>query len=164
MFGRVFVLAGGIAGAVSFSQFPEFSQQYKQRLAGKVEELTLFVNNFDADARKQGLDRATALSELAKNGGLGNARAQSMRGTIERQERLSTALNELRDANVYERVMYANAFSDSELARGTWDDFEPAVPVTTAGFVYGGAGFVLGGGAAHFLRRLFGGRKKRREA
>jgi len=32
---RAVTFAGGLAGAVGLSQFPEFSQQYTQRLAGR---------------------------------------------------------------------------------------------------------------------------------
>lgn len=39
MIGRVLALAGGLSGAVGLSQFPEFSQQYLQRLAGQVDAL-----------------------------------------------------------------------------------------------------------------------------
>ena len=40
---RTLTLAGALAGAVSLSQFPEFSQQYLQRLSGAVDELLLYV-------------------------------------------------------------------------------------------------------------------------
>jgi len=36
---RILATAGGIAGAVALSQFPEFSQQYVQRLSGATDEL-----------------------------------------------------------------------------------------------------------------------------
>ena len=55
MFARVLTLAGGLSGAAGLSQFPEFSQQYAQRLGGAVEELQLFVEEFDADAAGVGM-------------------------------------------------------------------------------------------------------------
>ena len=55
MIARALALLGGLAGGVSLSQFPEYSQQYIQRLAGAVDELTLFVEGFDADATSVGL-------------------------------------------------------------------------------------------------------------
>ncbi|MEM6728480.1 MAG: DUF2937 family protein, partial [Pseudomonadota bacterium] len=36
---RIFALIFGLSGAASLSQFPEFAQQYLQRLAGKVDQL-----------------------------------------------------------------------------------------------------------------------------
>ena len=43
MFMRAIAVAGGLAGAAGLSQFPEFSQQYVQRLGGAVDELTAVV-------------------------------------------------------------------------------------------------------------------------
>ena len=50
-------MAGGIAGAVALSQFPEFSQQYLQRLSGAVDELKAITVAFDLSARVAGLSR-----------------------------------------------------------------------------------------------------------
>ena len=66
MFAKALSLAGGIAGAVGLSQFPEFSQQYAQRLGGAVDELARVVEDFDADASDVGLNRDEALSQLSR--------------------------------------------------------------------------------------------------
>ena len=144
MFFRAVTLAGGLAGAAGLSQFPEFSQQYTQRLAGKVEELTRFVAEFDADAADVGVSREQALIDLAQGGEIGAQRAQTMVTTIERQARLSQALDDLRGAGPFTRAYHANVFTDSELARGTLSDFKPAVPLSFEGLVFAGVGF-LGG-------------------
>ncbi|NRB05388.1 MAG: DUF2937 family protein, partial [Rhodobacteraceae bacterium] len=47
MLGRAIALAGGLAGGLSLSQFPEFSQQYLQRLGGAVDALAVVVTDFD---------------------------------------------------------------------------------------------------------------------
>ena len=60
---RALVLAGGVLGAASVSQFPEFSQQYTQRLGGAVDALGQVVADFDASAAAAGLDREAALYE-----------------------------------------------------------------------------------------------------
>ena len=43
-------MIGGLTGAAGLSQLPEFSQQYLQRLAGQVDELTRQVVEFDQTA------------------------------------------------------------------------------------------------------------------
>ncbi|MEM9851772.1 MAG: DUF2937 family protein, partial [Pseudomonadota bacterium] len=48
-------LAGGCAMLCATSQFPEFSQQYVQRLGGAVDELRRVAADFDASARAAGL-------------------------------------------------------------------------------------------------------------
>lgn len=144
MFVKAFTLAAGLAAAALLSQFPEFSQQYTQRLAGKVEELTRFVAEFDADAAKVGVSREQALIDLARGGAIGAERAQTMVSTIERRQRLSAALEDLRAAGPFSQVYHANAFGDGELVRGTLSDFKPAMPLTFAGLIFGGVGFLLG--------------------
>lgn len=155
MFFRALTLAGGLAGAAGLSQFPEFSQQYTQRLAGKVEELTRFVAQFDADAASVGLGREQALLDLARGGAIGAARAQSMADTIARQARLGAALKDLRAAGPFDRALNARAFADSELARSTLADFKPALPLTLAGAVFAAAGFLSGMGGVAALIWLF---------
>ncbi len=159
MFVRALTLAGGLAGAAGLSQFPEFSQQYIQRLAGKVEELTRFVEEFDADATDVGVSREQALIDLAQGGSIGAERAQTMVTTIARQNRLSTTLDELRGVGPFTRAYHAHAFSDSELARGTLSDFKPALPLSFEGLVFAGVGMLMGlglfSGLSALGRRLF---------
>ena len=59
---RTLTLAGALAGAVSLSQFPEFSQQYLQRLSGAVDELRGLVLAFDATAGAAGPAAGAAAS------------------------------------------------------------------------------------------------------
>ena len=54
---RTLALFGGIAGSVSLSQFPEFSQQYLQRLGGAVDELSATVEAVDKSAAETGATR-----------------------------------------------------------------------------------------------------------
>lgn len=144
MIGRVLALAGGLSGAAGLSQFPEYAQQYTQRLAGAVDELTLFVEEFDRDARSLGLGRSEALVELAQGGEMGAARAKTVAETIDRRERLARDLETLRTAGPFTRALNARRFSDGDIARKAWQDFRPALPFTFEGAVFGGTGFVLG--------------------
>jgi hypothetical protein len=159
MIARTLTLAGGLSGALGLSQFPEFSQQYAQRLGGAVDELRLFVAEFDADAASVGLSREAALRDLANGGALGAARADSMQGTIARKDRLEAALGALQDAGPFTRAYHVLQFNDREIARAAFSDFKPAVPLTFEGAVFSGAGFLGGflGIAMVFglLRRLF---------
>lgn len=163
MFARMFVFAGGLAGAAGLSQFPEYSQQYLQRMSGKVEELARFVEDFDADARDVGLSRNQALIDLAQGGAIGAERAQTMVTTIERHEDMSQALAKLKTAGPFTRAAHANMFTDSELARGTLQDFEPAVPLTVDGLTFALIGFLAGftvlGAVVGLLRLPFRKRK-----
>jgi hypothetical protein len=164
MIARALALLGGMAGGVSLSQFPEYSQQYIQRLAGAVDELTLFVEGFDADATAVGLSREAALDEMAQSGDLGAARAETIGDTILRYEKMSDALAVLQSSGPFTRAYNAIQFNDLDVARAAVDDFKPAVPVTFEGAVFTGVGFVGGWIAIALvlgiLRRLIFGRRR----
>ena len=54
---KFLAIAGGLAGAAGLSQYPEFSQQYTQRLGGQVDALSEVVADFEASAMRSGLTR-----------------------------------------------------------------------------------------------------------
>ena len=143
---RLLALAGGVAGGVALSQFPEFSQQYLQRLAGQVDALSAVTADFDASAAKSGLTREAALAAMTGTEFLGYRQAD-MRATFTRHDRLQSDLTLLREAGPVERLFLPQRFDDPALLSATWSDFQPAVPATTAGVTTGAVGFA-GGWAA----------------
>ncbi|MGZ9810743.1 DUF2937 family protein [Pseudoroseicyclus sp. H15] len=136
-------LAGGLAGAIGLSQFPEFSQQYLQRLAGQVDALSLVVADFDQSAEEAGLTRAEAMEEYRGTPFL-DGRHADMEATFARYERLSGNLALLRAATPLERLAMPHRFADRELLEDTFEDYAPAVPTTTAGAISAGIGYALG--------------------
>jgi hypothetical protein len=147
MIARALTLAAGLSGAAGLSQFPEFSQQYAQRLGGAVDELGRFVAEFDADAASLGLSRDAALRDLAEGGRMGAARAETVEDTIARYHRLRADLVALRGAGPFTRAYRARSLTDPDIARAAWQDFKPAVPLTFEGAVFSGVGFFAGWGA-----------------
>ena len=140
---RALAMAGGLAGAVGLSQFPEFSQQYLQRLSGAVDELRGITVAFDLSAKVAGLTRDEALAKIG-----GSSFEEDLRdtigGKIKRYERLNADYQSLSGAEPLARLAQAWRFRDSDLARRTWDDFRPAVPATTDGLICAGIGFAGG--------------------
>jgi len=159
---RIINIAGGVVLAAGASQFPEFSQQYVQRLGGAVDELSKIVAAFDASAQAVDLTREEALLELSGTEFL-ERRQADMRFTIGRYERLKTDYENLRDATAFERVRYINGLTDRELIGNTWGDFQPAVPLTPDGAVFTGSGFLAGFLAFFGLSKLRR-RRRRQEA
>ena len=145
MLGKAAFLAGAVAGAVGLSQFPEFSQQYLQRLAGQVDALTLVVQDFDATASRNNLSREDALSQMQGSDFLAD-RQQDLRRTFLRHARLSDNLVALRAAGPLERLLMPQRLGDGETLQATWSDYRPAMPVTLEGLAAAGIGF-FGGGA-----------------
>lgn len=144
MLGKAAFLTGALAGGVSLSQFPEFSQQYLQRLAGQVDALTAVVQDFDATAQRNALSREDALAQMTGTAFLAD-RQQDLRRTFLRHARLSDNLVALRAASPMERMLMPQRLGDPETLAATWADYRPAVPVTLDGLAAAGVGF-LGGG------------------
>ena len=161
---RTLGLATGLLGAVLGSQLPEFAQQYRQRLGGALDELRPIVERFDAEARSEGLDRPAALQRLADNPDLlARRRAEAAAEAARRADRLADQQRRMGDAGSFGRIAVLLGEPDPTLWGGTIRTFEPAVPVTTEGFLAAILGFVLGRGlirwpaaAASRLRRPSG--------
>jgi len=142
---RIVAMIGGVSGAAGLSQFPEFSQQYLQRLAGKVDALSAVVADFDASANRNGLTREAALSELAGTDFLTDRQAD-MRRNFADHDRLATDLDRLRKATPLERLTMPQRLGDRETLTSAWADFRPAIPATLDGAVSAAVGYVAGWG------------------
>ncbi|MFT7058858.1 MAG: hypothetical protein ACJASV_001363 [Pseudorhodobacter sp.] len=150
---RVLALVAGVAGAASFSQYPEFSQQYIQRLAGQVDALTVVVADFDRSASASGLTRDAALAQMQGTDFL-SARRQDMQATFVRHQRLGQNLTLLRLATPIERIAMPHRLADADTLTKTWSDFRPALPLTIEGAVASGLGYVAGWGLVSALLSL----------
>lgn len=140
---RVLCLAGGVVGAAGLSQYPEFSQQYMQRLGGQVDELSRQVKEFDATALADGMGREEMLEAMAAIP-LTQGQEAMWRRTIARHVRLGDNLVALRDASPIERMLMPHRMTDVTTFQAAWADFIPAVPISTAGAAAAGSGFIGG--------------------
>lgn len=144
MLTRALALTAGLTGAVGVAQFPEYSQQYVQRLGGAVDELSRFMDEFDADAARLDMSRSAALVDLAQGNQMGAARADTIVRTIERHERFSRDLEQMQGLGPFSRARYATRFTDGELAGRVWENYKPAMPVTFEGAMFAELGFLSG--------------------
>jgi hypothetical protein len=156
---RIVNIAAGVLLAGSLSQFPEFSQQYVQRLGGAVDGLSVLVRDFDKSAEATGQSREEALSSLTATEFL-SRRQDDMRRTIGRHENLIRDYENLREANVYLRLAHVSRYPDGLIAGQTWADFQPAVPLTLDGLALTMIGYLSGYG---LLGGLFGLRREPRK-
>ena len=142
---RILTLLFSLSGLATFSQAPEFAQQYRQRLGGAVEELRRVVADFDADAGRSSMSREQALSEMkAAETPFVRDRGASMSSTITRYETLENQLGEIDAASQLVRPLLVLKSLDRQIVEDAWRVFEPAVPLTIAGGIWGGAGLMLG--------------------
>ena len=142
---RMIAGVGGLSLALVLSQFPEYAQQYTQRLGGAVDELRVITEDFDRAAAQGGLDRVSALARYnASNDEFLAGRGGSMTATFQRYDNLSAALTRIQGAGPIERLQSLPVYLDSDIGGRTLENYRPAVPVTMEGVLYAGGGFILG--------------------
>ncbi|MCG6859414.1 MAG: DUF2937 family protein [Salaquimonas sp.] len=136
--------ASAAIGLALFSQAPEFAQQYRQRLGGAVEELRAVVADFDRDAQASSMSRAQALEAMAAaSQRFTRDRGASMTRTIERFDGLFEQQTSMETSGTLTRPIIVLRNPDTQVLEGAWGIFEPALPLTLPGVVYGGIGALV---------------------
>ncbi|WP_243374541.1 DUF2937 family protein [Microvirga solisilvae] len=157
---RIIAFGLGILGGITASQAPEYSQQYRQRLGGAIDELQRVIAQFDADAQANGETQQGAIARLRSNpDDLVSRQGVAMQGNVERLGRLQTHRDAMMQAGPFARVALMLRDGDKDVMEAAFRDFEPAVPVTEEGLLSTAIGFVAVWGGfllfAGFLRSLF---------
>ena len=168
MLARRLALAIGILCGLFGTQWPEFSQQYRQRLGGALDELKRIVAAFEAEAASRSLTSAEGIARLKDNSDpLARARGADIESDIAREARLEREIAALKDAGPLRRLVVMAGDFDSSIAGETLRDFEPAVPVTAESLIVGAIALVWGWGATHLcawpIRRRLRARRARSE-
>jgi hypothetical protein len=132
-----------VAGAVLFSQLPEFMQQYLQRLEGHLDEARLVLSRFRDAAAQSGMSLDQLVAGSSQNPDPSMGRLGAVVGqAIARVDALSAADTALRQASAWTRPFVFLAHMDGGIARATLSIYRPAVPTTAEGLTYAGFGVV----------------------
>jgi hypothetical protein len=143
-----------VAGAVLFSQFPEFIQQYFQRLGGSLSEARTAVSRYRDVAAKSGMSLDQLIADSARNPDPSMVRLGGVIGpSVARLDKLAAADEALRNSTLWGRPFSLVTHLDWGIARATAADFKPAVPTTVEGLVYAGVGIILVLAAYHLAIR-----------
>jgi hypothetical protein len=150
MLARRIALAIGLLCGLLGTQWPEFSQQYRQRLGGALDELKRIVAVFDAEAASHSLSPAEGIVRLKDNPDpLARERGADIESDKEREARIERALAEMRDAGPLRRLTVMISDLDAPTASQTLRDFEPAAPLTSEALIVGALAWISGWGATH---------------
>jgi hypothetical protein len=157
---RIIAFGLGIFGGIVASQGPEYSQQYRQRLGGAIDELQRVIARFDADASANNETQDTAIARLRSNpDGLVNRQGVAMQANVERIKRLQIHREAMMQAGPFARVALMLRDGDRDVMEAAYRDFEPAVPVTEEGLLSTAIGFIVVWGGvlllAGFVRSFF---------
>lgn len=119
------------------------------------------VSSFDADANRNRLSRTEALERFRiSDQPFLRAQGQTAERTIGRYEDLLEQETRLESAPPLMRPVVVLSEPDRRVVRAAWSDYEPAVPVTAAGFVWAAIGFFLAGGLVSLIRQMLGAARK----
>jgi hypothetical protein len=141
---RIVGFGFGLLGGLVASQGPEYSQQYRQRLGGAIDELRRIIGQFDLDAQANGESRDSAITRLrGQTDALASRQGAAMQGNVERLSRLEQQRRAMTEAGSFGRILVMLRTGDADVMRAAYGDFEPAVPVTQEGIVSAAAGFIL---------------------
>lgn len=144
----------GLIGAVLLSQFPEFFQQYMQRLGGRLDEVTSQVQALDRRAAEAGKDTPNYIRGfLVHRDAAVRREGEALQALTHRRVTLAEAYAALTGTGRWWRAGRFVEYFDWDVASAAFTPYQPAVPVTAEAAVYAGAGF--GGGALIFVM-LFG--------
>jgi len=140
-----------VAGAVTFSQAPEFMQQYLQRLGGHLDEARRQVQQFKDSAEQSGLTLDRLITQTTGNSDAAVAKLGGvMTKALERVDTLTSSQLALQNASVWTRPAVFLRHLDSSIAHATWAAFKPAVPTTIEGLAYSALGMLVLMAIYHF--------------
>lgn len=152
---RTLSILGGLGLGLTLSQFPEYIQQYEQRLGGAVDQLQAVIQDFDRSADKAGLSRAEALQVYQRSPDRFLVdRGLDMTKAFARYDRLSAHLAALQQAGPVEHVIDFARYYDPQIGERALAAYDPAVPATPEGIAYAGGGIVLGYGLVALILSL----------
>ncbi|MBC8035945.1 MAG: DUF2937 family protein [Rhizobiales bacterium] len=158
-----------VAGAVLFSQGPEFMQQYLQRLGGHLDEARRHLATFEQTATQAGLTLDRFITQTGANADPAVAKLSGvMTDVLNRAGTLQAAQDALLKASLWERPFVFARHLDLGIARATGAVYQPAMPTTAEGLIYALTGMLVLLALYHFgfkrLIALFGRRGPARPA
>lgn len=160
---KLAIITGLIIAAV-LSQFPEYVQQYIQRVGGAHAELRQIAEDFRTDASKFGLSEDQALHRFkASDDTFLAERGESLEQTLQRYAFLTKHYAALKTKRPFGSLLAFVKRRDPTIAREAISDFQPGLPLTRDGATHAITGFLIGsflfeGFAALVAHvRLFGG-------
>jgi hypothetical protein len=134
-----------VVGALAASQLPGYMNHYMQRLAGHLQEAQLNLQAWQSIADDMvggSLDQLVTLY-LTNPAPEVVAAGEKCTADIARVDELQGALTALQEAGMWQRGLEFLRQCDPTIARQTWDDFVPNVPLNLEGWLYALVGLLL---------------------
>lgn len=152
LFDRIF----SVGGAAVLSQLPQFMQQYSQRLSGHLSELERQMNLMQNAAEASGFSLHEYIQKFIHSNSepVFNKQGEIMQQMVDRFQDLSVALTSLQEASLYHRPIVFITHLNGDIARDTWNAFQPGIPTNIEGLAYAFIGMLLGIIAFYTIKKL----------
>ena len=152
----VFTIITALLFGSLLSQFPEFYQQYLQRLGGQLDGIRLEITDLDQRAESAQKNRFEYIRRLLENDDpIVQNEGDNLARLLGRQIKLQRTFDDLNSSNpLWRSVRFAHHFNN-EIAIPTLDSFRPAIPITVEGAYYFSLGAFLGWFFSWLLGRFF---------
>lgn len=142
---RIVLIVFALLCAGAMSQFPEFYQQYKQRMGGALDELNRQVEALDARASERDLNRFDYIRRFELNEDpVIQGEGQAMVETLGRQKRFQESMDRLMAAPWYMQSIETLFHLEPDIAIETAKAFVPAIPLSVSGGAHAFLGFFFG--------------------
>lgn len=145
-----------IAGALVFSQFPQFVAQYIQRLGGHVDELKSIIYRYQSAASENGKSLEAFIQAHLGSGVTDFVNSgKIMKSNIDRFSYLSDSLSALASSTGLDRPFAFIKYFDMEIFRATLKSFTPGITVTAEGVAYAATGLLFGALVYYIIKKIF---------
>lgn len=134
-----------VAGALIFSQAPQYFSQYMHRLAGHAEELRIHIKSIQLAASKNGMELPEYLHKFTSHQDPAiSMHGSMMEGMFSRYAELSRASLALQESTPFTRPFVFLEHLNFDIAKATFMSFQPGVLLTVEGAVYALVGMGVG--------------------
>lgn len=148
---RFFVVLGAFLG----SQFPQFMQQYNQRLSGHVDELHRTLLRLEEMAIQSGVPLQLYIKKFSEQSDVTISRQGSfMQDLVLRFQDLNESFTTLNASTVWSRPYFFMKYLDLEIGKATFHHYSPGLTFDTEVCIYVLLGGFLGWGLYHCLSLL----------
>ncbi|KIC76425.1 Uncharacterized protein DB41_GD00030 [Neochlamydia sp. TUME1] len=147
-----------VIGALAFSQFPLFIQQYQQNLLGHVEELKIQLQAMQSAASVTGKSLQQYIVKFLNSADTDfQLQGALMNNMVERYYTLNDSFQALQEASIYFKPFLFIKYGDWKIAKLTWQSYKIGISFTSEGAIYAGIGVIVGVAIYGLLSKLIKG-------
>ncbi len=131
--------------ACAMSQFPEFHQQYMQRVGGAYDELSRQVAGLDERAAAAEMNRYPYIRRLIDNNDeVVRREGEALLAMVGRHKRLENLLKDMETTPGYLLAVKTVGYLEADIAQEALKAYKPALPLTVSGAGHAFGGFLFG--------------------